>query len=84
MVTKEGDQVITGYRDHGLWHAPERRHGRAHRTPRRTVEGQGGSMHMFSKRKHFYGATASLAPRCRSGPERCRPSFSRGLFTPTL
>ncbi|WP_164827397.1 thiamine pyrophosphate-dependent enzyme [Sinorhizobium meliloti] len=55
MVTNEGDQVITGYRDHGLWHAPERRHGRAHRTPRRTVEGQGGSMHMFSKKKHFYG-----------------------------
>ncbi len=32
-----------------------RRHGRADRAPRRLSRGKGGSMHMFSKEKHFYG-----------------------------
>ena len=59
MVLKEGDQIITGYRDHGhmlatgmdpkgvMAELTGRRHGYS--------KGKGGSMHMFSKEKHFYG-----------------------------
>jgi pyruvate dehydrogenase E1 component subunit alpha len=59
MTLKEGDQVITGYRDHGhmiacgmdpkgvMAELTGRQHGYSH--------GKGGSMHMFSVEKHFYG-----------------------------
>jgi pyruvate dehydrogenase E1 component alpha subunit len=59
MAIKAGDQVITGYRDHGHMLACEmdpkgvmaeltgRRHGYS--------KGKGGSMHMFSVEKGFYG-----------------------------
>ena len=59
MVLKQGDQIITGYRDHGhmlatgmdpkgvMAELTGRRHGYS--------KGKGGSMHMFSKEKHFYG-----------------------------
>jgi pyruvate dehydrogenase E1 component alpha subunit len=59
MAIKPGDQVITGYRDHGHMLACEmdpkgvmaeltgRRHGYS--------KGKGGSMHMFSVEKGFYG-----------------------------
>ena len=59
MAMVEGDEVITGYRDHGHMLAtgmdPKgvmaelmgRRGGYSH--------GKGGSMHMFSKEKAFYG-----------------------------
>jgi pyruvate dehydrogenase E1 component alpha subunit len=59
MAAKEGDQVITTYRDHGhmlatgmdpkgvMAELTGRRHGYSH--------GKGGSMHMFSKEKNFYG-----------------------------
>jgi pyruvate dehydrogenase E1 component alpha subunit len=59
MARQEGDQVITAYRDHGHMLAcgmdPKgvmaelmgRRHGYS--------KGKGGSMHMFSVAKHFYG-----------------------------
>jgi pyruvate dehydrogenase E1 component alpha subunit len=59
MTLKLGDQVITGYRDHGhmlacgmdakgvMAELTGRRHGYS--------KGKGGSMHMFSKEKHFYG-----------------------------
>jgi pyruvate dehydrogenase E1 component alpha subunit len=59
MALIEGDQMITGYRDHGHMLAMglerARRHGRADRSSRRSFRGKGGSMHMFSKEKHFYG-----------------------------
>src|ERR1700694_2348369 len=59
MALKEGDQVITGYRDHGHMLAcgmdPKgvmaELTGRAHGYSK----GKGGSMHMFSKDKGFYG-----------------------------
>jgi pyruvate dehydrogenase E1 component subunit alpha len=59
MALKEGDQVITGYRDHGhmiacgmdpkgvMAELTGRSHGYS--------KGKGGSMHMFSKAKGFYG-----------------------------
>ncbi|MBX6329924.1 MAG: pyruvate dehydrogenase (acetyl-transferring) E1 component subunit alpha [Pseudolabrys sp.] len=59
MVLKPGDQVITGYRDHGhmiacgmdprgvMAELAGRSHGYS--------KGKGGSMHMFSVEKGFYG-----------------------------
>jgi pyruvate dehydrogenase E1 component alpha subunit len=59
MVLKDGDQVITGYRDHGHMIATgmdpkgvmAELTGRAHGYSK----GKGGSMHMFSVEKGFYG-----------------------------
>jgi pyruvate dehydrogenase E1 component alpha subunit len=59
MTLKPGDQVITGYRDHGHMLAcgmdakgvMAELTGRAHGYSR----GKGGSMHMFSVEKGFYG-----------------------------
>src|SRR6201993_27137 len=59
MALKKGDQVITGYRDHGhmlacgmeakgvMAELPGRRGGYS--------KGKGGSMHMFSMEKNFFG-----------------------------
>jgi pyruvate dehydrogenase E1 component alpha subunit len=59
MALKPGDQVITGYRDHGhmlacamdpkgvMAELTGRQHGYSH--------GKGGSMHMFSVQKGFFG-----------------------------
>ncbi len=59
LTTKPGDQVITGYRDHGhmlacgmdpkgvMAELTGRRHGYS--------KGKGGSMHMFSVEKGFFG-----------------------------
>jgi pyruvate dehydrogenase E1 component alpha subunit len=59
MAIKQGDQVITGYRDHGhmlacgmdpkgvMAELTGRQHGYS--------KGKGGSMHMFSVEKGFYG-----------------------------
>jgi pyruvate dehydrogenase E1 component alpha subunit len=59
MASKNGDQVITGYRDHGhmLVTGMEARGVMAELTGRRGgySRGKGGSMHMFSKEKKFYG-----------------------------
>ncbi|MEM1364532.1 MAG: pyruvate dehydrogenase (acetyl-transferring) E1 component subunit alpha [Pseudomonadota bacterium] len=59
MGMKDGDQVITGYRDHGhmLAVGMESKGVMAELTGRQGgySRGKGGSMHMFSKEKHFYG-----------------------------
>ncbi len=59
MCAKEGDQVITTYRDHGhmLACGMDPKGVMAELTGRRggLSKGKGGSMHMFSKEKHFYG-----------------------------
>ena len=59
MCLKEGDQVITGYRDHGhmLACGMSPRGVMAELTGRRNglSKGKGGSMHMLSKEKNFYG-----------------------------
>ncbi|GLS41637.1 pyruvate dehydrogenase E1 component subunit alpha [Mesorhizobium tianshanense] len=59
MALVDGDQMITAYRDHGHMLAMELspRGVMAELTGRRggLSRGKGGSMHMFSKEKHFYG-----------------------------
>jgi pyruvate dehydrogenase E1 component alpha subunit len=59
MATIAGDQVITGYRDHGhmLACGMEANGVMAELTGRRGgySRGKGGSMHMFSREKNFYG-----------------------------
>ena len=59
MAQKDGDQVITGYRDHGhmLACGMDAKGVMAELTGRRggLSKGKGGSMHMFSVEKHFYG-----------------------------
>ena len=58
-VKKKGDQVITGYRDHGhmLACGMDPREVMAELTGRSTgsSRGKGGSMHMFSTKEDFYG-----------------------------
>ena len=59
MASKDGDQVITGYRDHGhmLACGMEPKGVMAELTGRKGgySRGKGGSMHMFSREKNFYG-----------------------------
>jgi pyruvate dehydrogenase E1 component alpha subunit len=59
MAMKPGDQVITGYRDHGhmLSTGMAARGVMAELTGRRggLSKGKGGSMHMFSIEKQFFG-----------------------------
>ncbi|MDX2264623.1 MAG: pyruvate dehydrogenase (acetyl-transferring) E1 component subunit alpha [Hyphomicrobiales bacterium] len=59
MALREGDQVITGYRDHGhmLVCGMDAKGVMAELTGRRGgySRGKGGSMHMFSVEKGFYG-----------------------------
>ncbi len=59
MALKKGDQVITGYRDHGhmLATGMDANGVMAELTGRRGgySKGKGGSMHMFSMEKNFFG-----------------------------
>jgi len=59
MALKPGDEVITGYRDHGhmLACGMDPKGVMAELTGRRSgySKGKGGSMHMFSAEKGFYG-----------------------------
>src|SRR5260370_12602294 len=62
---KPGDQVSTGYRDHGhmLACGMDPKGGMAELTGRRSgySKGKGGSMHMFSVEKNFYGGHGIVA-----------------------
>jgi pyruvate dehydrogenase E1 component alpha subunit len=59
MALKQGDQVITSYRDHGhmLATGMDPKGVMAELTGRATgySHGKGGSMHMFSREKNFFG-----------------------------
>jgi len=59
MAVHEGDQLITGYRDHGhmLVSGMDPKGVMAELTGRRggLSKGKGGSMHMFSREKNFFG-----------------------------
>jgi pyruvate dehydrogenase E1 component subunit alpha len=71
MAIKDGDQVITGYRDHGHMLAAgmdpkgvmAELTGRAHGYSK----GKGGSMHMFSVEKGFYGGHGIVAAQVPLG-----------------
>src|SRR5260370_4355628 len=65
LALKPGDQVITGYRDHGhmLACGMDPKGVMAELTGRRSgySKGKGGSMHMFSVEKNFYGGHGIVA-----------------------
>jgi len=71
MVLKEGDQLITGYRDHGhmLAMGMSARGVMAELTGRRNgySHGKGGSMHMFSREKNFFGGHGIVASQVSLG-----------------
>jgi pyruvate dehydrogenase E1 component alpha subunit len=71
MGAAEGDQTITGYRDHGhmLACGMDPKAVMAELTGRNSgaSKGKGGSMHMFSKAKHFYGGHGIVAAQVPLG-----------------
>jgi pyruvate dehydrogenase E1 component alpha subunit len=71
MSLKPGDQVITGYRDHGhmLACGMDPKGVMAELTGRRSgySRGKGGSMHMFSVEKGFYGGHGIVAAQVPLG-----------------
>ncbi len=70
-AAKEGDKRITSYRDHGHMLACGMEPGgvMAELTGRigGLSKGKGGSMHMFSKEKHFYGGHGIVAAQVPLG-----------------
>src|SRR6202046_5173596 len=71
LALKRGDQVITGYRDHGhmLACGMDPKGVMAELTGRRSgySKGKGGSMHMFSLEKQFYGGHGIVAAQVSLG-----------------
>ncbi len=70
-ITENGDQTITSYRDHGhmLACGMDPKKVMAELTGRATgySKGKGGSMHMFSKSKNFYGGHGIVAAQVPLG-----------------
>ena len=70
-ATEEGDKRITSYRDHGhmLACGMDPKGVMAELTGREGgySKGKGGSMHMFSKEKHFYGGHGIVAAQVPIG-----------------
>src|ERR1700740_417596 len=81
MALKEGDQVITGYRDHGHMLATGMTANgvMAELTGRRGgySKGKGGSMHMFSLEKHFYGGHGIVGAQVPVGTGLAFPNNTR-------
>lgn len=71
MAIEKGDQVITGYRDHGhmLATGMDPKGVMAELTGRSTgySHGKGGSMHMFSREKDFFGGHGIVAAQVSLG-----------------
>src|ERR1700761_427063 len=82
MALKKGDQVITGYRDHGhmLATGMEAKGVMAELTGRRGgySKGKGGSMHMFSKAEHFYGGHGIVGAQVSLGTGLAFANHYRG------
>ncbi len=82
MALQQGDQVITSYRDHGHMIATgmEPRGVMAELTGRATgySRGKGGSMHMFSKDKHFYGGHGIVGAQVSIGTGLAFADMYRG------
>ena len=70
-MAEEGDSVVTSYRDHGhmLACGMESRGVMAELTGRKDgySKGKGGSMHMFSREKNFYGGHGIVAAQVPIG-----------------
>jgi pyruvate dehydrogenase E1 component alpha subunit len=82
MALKKGDEVITGYRDHGhmLACGMEAKGVMAELTGRRGgySKGKGGSMHMFSKAENFYGGHGIVAAQVSLGTGLAFANHYRG------
>ena len=82
MAAQEGDQVITSYRDHGhmLACGLDPKGVMAELTGRRDglSRGKGGSMHMFSKEKHFYGGHGIVGAQVSLGAGLAFANHYRG------
>ena len=82
MTLKEGDQVITSYRDHGhmLATGMSPRGVMAELTGRRGgySKGKGGSMHMFSREKNFYGGHGIVGAQVPLGTGLAFANYYRG------
>src|SRR6201982_867609 len=82
MAMKKGDEVITGYRDHGhmLACGMEAKGVMAELTGRRGgySKGKGGSMHMFSKAEHFYGGHGIVGAQVSLGTGLAFANHYRG------
>src|SRR3954471_5766198 len=82
MALKEGDQVITGYRDHGHMLATGMTANgvMAELTGRRGgySKGKGGSMHMFSTESHFYGGHGIVGAQVSLGTGLALANHYRG------
>jgi pyruvate dehydrogenase E1 component alpha subunit len=78
----QGDEVITSYRDHGhmLATGMEARGVMAELTGRATgySHGKGGSMHMFSKEKNFYGGHGIVGAQVSLGTGLAFANWYRG------
>jgi pyruvate dehydrogenase E1 component alpha subunit len=85
MTLKSGDEVITGYRDHGhmlacgmdpkgvMAELTGRQHGYS--------KGKGGSMHMFSPEKGFYGGHGIVGAQVRLAPGLPSPTGTGAMTT---
>jgi pyruvate dehydrogenase E1 component alpha subunit len=82
MASRDGDQVITSYRDHGhmLACGLDPKGVMAELTGRRDglSKGKGGSMHMFSKEKNFYGGHGIVGAQVPLGAGLAFANYYRG------
>jgi pyruvate dehydrogenase E1 component alpha subunit len=82
MAISDGDQVITSYRDHGhmLATGMEARGVMAELTGRAGgySHGKGGSMHMFSKEKNFFGGHGIVGAQVSLGNGLAFSNWYRG------
>jgi len=82
MALEEGDQVITSYRDHGhmLACGMAARGVMAELTGRSGgySRGKGGSMHMFSKERNFYGGHGIVGAQVSLGAGLAFANWYRG------
>ena len=82
MALSDGDQVITSYRDHGhmLATGMDPKGVMAELTGRATgySRGKGGSMHMFSKEKNFFGGHGIVGAQVSLGTGLAFSNWYRG------
>jgi len=82
MAIEDGDEVITSYRDHGhmLASGMDPRGVMAELTGRRDgySHGKGGSMHMFSKERNFFGGHGIVGAQVSLGTGLAFSNWYRG------